>query len=90
MELLIFGRKLCQMCQTVEQEMERIVRERQLDLTIRKVDLEDPDGLALAAFHDVFDPLPTTLLVENNTLARWQGEVPLEKDLLAKLGKADV
>lgn len=83
MKVRFFSKKECPACKAAKEMLNRFIKERELQdmLVVEYHDLDTVDGLAEGAYWDVV-AVPT-LIVERDRriVARWDGQVPREKEL---------
>jgi hypothetical protein len=78
MKIKIFGKQNCAKCETTKNKINHYLKKNTglLNVPLEFYDLDTIDGIAEGAYNDVLK-IPTTIIEENeNTLARWDGEVP--------------
>ncbi len=91
MEVWIFGKKDCALCQTTKNKIEFFLSRKSLPLSIRFFDLDNLEDLAEASYHGVYK-IPTTFIVKGReVLKKWEGKAPaseeLERILEKKIGE---
>ena len=86
-KVLIFGKQGCAKCMTTKNKVGHYINKWGLDgeVPVEFMDMDSVDGLAEGAYRDVWD-IPTTIVEHSdNTVARWDGEVPKREVLHASL-----
>jgi hypothetical protein len=87
-KVLIFGKEGCAKCTTTKNKVGHYINKWGLDGEVPVVfmDMDSLPGLSEGAFRDVWE-VPTTIVESgDDTLARWDGEVPKSDRLRASLG----
>jgi len=85
--VLIFGKEGCVKCKTTKNKVGHYINKWGLDGEVPVVfmDMETLDGLSEGAFRDVWE-VPTTIIEgSDDTIARWDGEVPSSESLRTSL-----
>jgi len=78
MKIKVFGKKDCAKCETTKNKLNHFIEKNnyQDSATLEFYDMDTVDGVAEGAYNDVLK-IPTTLIQkQDETLARWEGEVP--------------
>jgi hypothetical protein len=84
MDVVVFGKVQCGKCKGTQSRVTFLVEKLGLSTTvpIRFVDVETIDGRAEGAFHDVYDLVPVTIIMDDGReLGRWEGEMPRSEEL---------
>lgn len=86
--VLIFGKTGCAKCTTTKNKVGHYVNKWGLDGEVPVVfmDVDSLEGLSEGAFRDVWQ-VPTTIVEQSDeTVARWDGEIPKSESLRVSLG----
>jgi len=86
-KVLIFGKEGCAKCKTTKNKIGHYINKWGLDgeIPVVFVDMDTVDGLSEGAFRDVWE-VPTTIIEgSDDTIARWDGEVPTSESLRTSL-----
>ena len=85
MQVVVFGKDNCAVCEATKKRVNFLIEKMGVGDHVKPqfVDVESVDGRAEAAFHDVFDAIPVTVISNDDqqALARWEGEVPNADEL---------
>ena len=84
MQVVVFGKDNCALCEAAKKRIGFLIEKMGAGGKVRSsfVDVESVDGRAEAAFNDVFDAIPVTIITnDEQTLARWEGEIPNAEEL---------
>ena len=84
MEVVVFGKLLCGKCKGAQQRVSVLIEKMGLGNTVsmRFVNVETVDGRAEGAFHDVYDEVPVTIILnDGENVQRWEGVPPKTEEL---------
>ncbi|MFH0732794.1 MAG: thioredoxin family protein [Candidatus Omnitrophota bacterium] len=83
MKIKIFGKKGCAKCETTRNKLSHFIEKWNYNdiVSLDFMDMDTIDGVAEGAYYDVLK-IPTTVIEKDNeTIARWDGEVPNSDEL---------
>ena len=87
MKVSIFGKPGCAKCDTTKNKLSHFLSRWGIgdEVSLTFYDMSTPDGLAEGAYHDVLN-IPTVIIHKGEeSLARWDGQVPDSKEFRARL-----
>jgi len=78
LEINVYTKEGCELCGHTKRKLDVLLKRwgRDGDVKLTYWDLETADGLAEAAFNEVYLTPTTVVSRDGETLARWEAEVP--------------
>lgn len=92
MKIDVYGKPGCAKCESTKDKLTHLLAKWQAAdrVPLGFVDMDTPDGLARGVFNDVYNVIPVTIISDDaeQTLARWEGDVPPAAEVANALGIA--
>ena len=90
MRIDVYGKPGCARCDSTKAKLGHFLKKWNVEdqVVLDFVDMETADGLTRGVVNDVYDVVPVTIVVgdDEQTLARWEGNVPPAADVARALG----
>ena len=83
MKIKVFGKASCAVCQTTKNKLEHFLKKWNYHnvVSFNFHDMDTVEGMAEGAYYDVLK-IPTTIIEKDNeTIARFEGEVPNSEEV---------
>jgi len=90
MKIDVFGKPGCAKCESTKAKLTHFLKkwDAETRVPLGFVSLDTVDGMALGAFHNIYDTVPVTIVFgdDERPLARWEGDVPPSDEVARVLG----
>ena len=82
MNIKVFGKQGCAKCTTTKNKLNHLITKFNYNnVSLDFVDMDTVDGMAASAYNDVFK-VPTTIIQKNNnTIKKWEEQVPNSEEI---------